>query len=111
MNIQEREHWDYESGCSSELQNALARSRMERPIDNSQSRINALVALGFHVVAVSYHQFCFSTDAYLGTTTDIVGYYDTREQAENNPFYIQCSQDAPDELDVWIEPQKGVCNG
>jgi hypothetical protein len=71
MSAQEREHWDYEAGCATELQNAFARSQMERDQGNV-GETRTLLLLGYHVVVSVMAQYCRSTDAALGSRRRLV---------------------------------------
>jgi hypothetical protein len=71
MNIQEQEHWDYEDGCMSELQNAYDQSRMEIDLVGDINKITELLNKGKSLV-VSWHTvYCPRTDAYLGDVAHI----------------------------------------
>lgn len=64
--IQEQEHWDYEAGCRSELQNAFALSQREVRIKDDRELVKKLLAAGSHVVVETGPVFCPRTDATLG---------------------------------------------
>lgn len=79
MNTQEREHWDYEIGAASELQNAFAESRMQ--VSDDSAKIAELVAAGRFVVVENVIQFCPSTDASLGEFKYLSSDHATRNEA------------------------------
>ena len=81
MNTHEQEDRDYEAGCATELQNALALSQIERPLQNDQRKINALIAQGRFVVYTSHAVYCPRTDAILGCDTVLVSDHGTQEEA------------------------------
>jgi hypothetical protein len=65
MTEQEMEERDYEMGCASDAQNALAQSRMEFTDDTS--KIKELAAQGNYVVVIEGPAYCGVTDAIIGT--------------------------------------------
>jgi hypothetical protein len=75
-----QEHDDYMMGEASELQNALALSRLEEPPDD-MGKINELVAKGRFVVGAWGITYCPRTDAVLGRRTVYVSDHSTREEA------------------------------
>lgn len=104
---QEQEHWDYEEGAKSELQNAFERSRAEIKIVDETQKINELVAQGKHVVASGYPVCCPSTDAYIGRVVVIDGVFDDREAAMDffNTMKIGASEY---DFDTWVSPTPPV---
>ena len=81
MNTHEQEDRDYEAGCATELQNALALSQIEGPLQNDQRKINALIAQGRFVVYTSHAVYCPRTDALMGCETICVSDHASREEA------------------------------
>ena len=65
---------------SSELQNAFALSRMERPRDDSQD-IADLVSAGKFVVVVSHPMYCPRTDASMGSFLSLDSQFDDEATA------------------------------
>ena len=66
---------------SSELQNAFALSRMERPRDDSQD-IADLVSAGKFVVVVSHPVYCPRTDASMGSFLSLNSHFDDEVTAQ-----------------------------
>jgi G:T-mismatch repair DNA endonuclease (very short patch repair protein) len=81
MNVQEREHWDYEAGVASEFQNSFAMSKMTTTVKREDARIAQLRREG-HYVAVSECEVCCRfTDALIGITRTVIGTARTRQEA------------------------------
>lgn len=90
MSEQEQEHWDYEMGCRSELQNAFALSQMGREPDDS-CKIADLTKAGRSVVYRWHTLFCCFTDAILGRhetyIADFATYAEASDYAKTVPGY------------------------
>lgn len=80
-NDAQREHADYMAGEATELQNALALSRMERKPDDS-AKISRLVARGRFVAVMEHPVFCLRTDAAMGSHKTLLGDFATRQEAD-----------------------------
>jgi hypothetical protein len=65
----------------SELQNAFALSRMERPRDDSQ-KIADLVSAGRFVVVISHPVYCPRTDASMGSFLSLDSHFDDEAAAQ-----------------------------
>lgn len=65
----------------SELQNAFALSRMERPRDDAQE-ISDLVSAGRFVVVVSHPVYCPRTDASMGSFLSLDSHFDDEAAAK-----------------------------
>jgi len=76
-----QEHWDYEMGCQTELQNAYQRSSIERP-QGDDALIEKLVEQGKFVVVYYAEYCCPRTDAFICEVSRILKIYDNREAAE-----------------------------
>lgn len=81
MTPQELEHWDYEMGAASELQNAVSLSRMELPADHSCQIADAIEA-GKFVVIEEGPVFCPRTDASIGSLRFIMSTHECYADAE-----------------------------
>lgn len=102
MDIQEREHWDYEMGAASELQNAVALSRMELPADHSCQIADAVKAGKFLVIEEGT-AYCPRTDAAIGSLRFIISTHLTYEDAERALHSIPDDQ-FPEDVSVYVFP-------
>lgn len=82
MDTHEQEDRDYEAGCATEFQNALAWSQITVSRRNDQAKIDALVAQGRFVVFTSTAVYCPHTDALMGSETILVSDHASRQEAD-----------------------------
>lgn len=106
MNDQEREHWDHEEGCQTELQNAFALSKMTVQIKNELDEATDLVNQGKHVLMYSRSVLCPSTDAYIGREVIMISSFETRELAIDALRKCDCEDDH--EADYWVLPMPKI---
>lgn len=78
---QRREQVEYEMGCASEQQNALAWSRMNMPADDS-AKVDEFLRRGFWVLVNDRTAYCPSTDAIMGRHRWFLGAYASKALAE-----------------------------
>ncbi len=78
---QEREHWDHEMGCQSELQNAFTMSQREREPDDT-GKINNWKKKGKFCLVETHQLYCPRTDASMGEHQRLVSVHPTRALAE-----------------------------
>lgn len=83
MNVQEQEHWDYEDGCMSELQNAYQLSRMEIDTRGDTDRIKELKKQGKSFTVYWGEVFCPSTDAFIADVSSVDRVFDTEKEAKS----------------------------
>lgn len=96
MNLQEREHWDYENGAASENQNAFAISRMlAGPL--REPRIKEELEAGRFVVIQRSLVWCLSTDACIGERETWIQSFECRADAE------ALAASYPGDDEVWFD--------
>jgi hypothetical protein len=81
MNMQEQEHWDFEDGAATELENCYAEAKRLAIRNNHFHRAHSLAKAGHHVVCVPVDIYCRATDAFVQINTQIVAVCQSRARA------------------------------
>src|ERR1700760_2282455 len=104
MDLHWQEYIDYEMGCGSEQQNALAWSQMNRKSDDSL-KISEALERGLFVVILDGPEYCPLTDALMGCRRYIINStHNTREEADD---ILRTLGDMDDVL-AYVLPRKTI---
>lgn len=77
---QQQEHWDYEAGVASELQNAYQNSRNNIDLNGDDAAILTARRVGYFVAVLESPVYCPATDAILGNKRVMLGYGSALEE-------------------------------